>query len=249
MKQNVHIYGQNGAETGVLGWILEQSCTYVSNNFRCSNNFYELFRDPWDNHNNDPDHWSHRWIEIQEEQWSDMELLEEEIVSKYPSPSVWGISYGAWANEGWIPDTLTRVYIENTPELFDYWWSVYAKRPIRDIKESMDMHIHDHKQDNEKYRERIYSMFGEYLEMESVEFWKLQTAFHWGLDRIAVDEDEQHFIDMNRNHDNFYDYDIAVDILNLDIKDLCSKLGCEYTETMQEEYNKFLQFVERVKSK
>ena len=245
MKQNVHIYSQNGAETGVLGWILQQSPTYVTKNFRCSDDLFTKFRDPWDNHNSDPNHWSHRWIEIQEEQWSEMELLEEEIVSKFPTPSLWGISYGAWANDDWEPETLTRVYINNTEKLFRYWWKIYAKRPIKDIKESFDMHIHDHRQDDPVYKERMYDVFGEYLQMEQVEFWKLQTAFHWGLDRIAQDSDEQHFIEMNMQHENFYEADIIIeDMFDIDLKDLCNELGCEYTEQMKIEYNRFLTFAE-----
>lgn len=246
MKQNVHIYSQNGAETGVLGWILEKSPTYVSTNFKFSGEL-EPFRDAWDNHNTDPDHWSHRWIQIQEEQWSDMELLEDEIVSKYPSPSVWGISYGAWANDDWEPETLTRVYIKNTKKLFNYWWNVYAKRPIRDIKESMDMHIHDHKQDDPEYKKYMYETFGEYLNMYEVEFWKLQTAFHWGLDRIAQDDDEEHFIKMNMQHENFYKADIVIeDFFNIDLKELCDKLGCKFVDSMQDEYNIFLEFAGEV---
>ena len=107
------------------------------------------------------------------------------------------------------------------------------------------MHIHDHRQDDPVYKERMYKIFGEYLQMEEVEFWKLQTAFHWGLDRIAQDEDEQHFIEMNMQHENFYEADIVIeDMFDIDLKDLCNKLGCEYVEAMQTEYNRFLTFAE-----
>ena len=84
--------------------------------------------------------------------------------------------------------------------------SVFMNFPYlsHEIEESFDMHIHDHRQDDPVYKEHMYKTFGEYLQMEEVEFWKLQTAFHWGLDRIAQDKDEQHFIEMNMQHENFY---------------------------------------------
>lgn len=235
MTKNIHIYGTYGAETGVLGWILEQSPTYKTKNFSFDpERIKEDHADPWDNHSHDPNHWSHKWIEIQETEHSEMEGIED-IINAHPMPSIWGISYGAWFNKYWDIDNLIKIAIEPTEEMFLYYWKVYAERPITNIKESIDMHIHDHAQDDQTYKEWMYNTFNEYLTMDSVPFWKLQTAFHWGYDRIATNDDINDA--MSKAKENFptYPADMYIDLHEINLKDICQELECEYTDKMQEQ--------------
>jgi len=239
---NVHIYGVYGFETGVLGWILEQSPTYISNNFKFN---AESTEDPWDNHTDDPNHWSHKWIEIQETAGVDTSQLDE-LMAAHGTPSVVGISYGAWMNNDWDAPTTIKIGIQATDRVFDAWWQAYATRTISDVRESIDMHIHDHRQDDPEYRKYMYHYFGEYAEMESVSFWKLQTAFHWEWKTIATDEDEEAARLYAKQTFPRYPADIMVDIMNLDLQDLCKKLGCEYAPGMQEQYDLYLDYCENV---
>lgn len=240
--KDVHIYGNYGAEVGSLGWILQQSPTYKTENFKF--NERELgnkFNDPWDNHSHDPNHWSHTWIEIQENH-KDLSSLNE-IMLAGESPGIWGVSYGAWRVSHW--DTpATKLGIISTEKVFKFWWNCYMERIIYNPKESIDMHIHDHKQDDPEYKKYMYELCSDYLKLDAIPFWKLQCVFHWGFGRTVNDGDKTQAYNRAYNDSKGYPADIWVDMFDLDIEKLCSILECEYTPEMQKQYKIYLDYCE-----
>ena len=91
MDRLVHVFGYYGSEASVLGWILEQSPSYSTNNFMRNLRWLnDPHQDPWDNHSGDKTHWTHKWIYHQERGELD------ELNKIMTAPGVWGISYGSW---------------------------------------------------------------------------------------------------------------------------------------------------------
>lgn len=240
MKQHVHIYSSAGPDCGALGWVLEKSPTYVTKNFTLNReDLTEIDVDPWDNHSDDHEHWSHSFIEAQE--CNDpfyVNVMEDIIKNNSIGRGVWGISYGAWDQPIW-ESSAYKIGIETTEDTFSYYWKLYANRPIDDIKQSMDMHIHDHKQDDPVYREYMYTTFADYLTQDEIPFWKLQSAFWWGWKECAKDEDYIKAKEIAKpDRRCIYPADIWIDdIFNLDLQDLCNKINCEYTQEMQDAYD------------
>tara|TARA_B100000035_G_C21033672_1_gene569736 strand:+ start:1444 stop:2205 length:762 start_codon:yes stop_codon:yes gene_type:complete len=240
MKKHVHIYSSAGPDCGALGWVLEKSPTYASTNFKLNEDFLDKINvDPWDNHSQDHNHWSHKMIEAQELDDPAYVPIMEDIINSNNDRSVWGISYGAWDQKEWESNAY-KIGITTTDENFDYYWKLYANRPIDDIQESMNMHIHDHHQDNPQYREYMYTTFADYLKEDEVPFWKLQSAFWWGFKECAKDEDVNKAKKIARSPDfkPCYPADFWIeDIFDLDLEDLCNKIDCIYTEEMQQAYD------------
>lgn len=240
MKKHVHIYSSAGPDCGALGWVLEKSPTYTTTNFKLNEDeLHEKDIDPWDNHSDDHDHWSHKMIEAQELRDPAFVPIMEDIINSHSGRGVWGISYGAWDQKEW-ESSAYKIGLKTTEESFNYYWKLYANRPIDDIKESIDMHIHDHHQDDPKYKEYMYTTFAEYLEMDEVPFWKLQSAFWWGFKEIATDEDikKAKMIARPATYCPRYPADFWIeDIFDLDLEDLCNKIDCVYTEEMQQAYD------------
>lgn len=242
--KNVHVYGTFGAEVGILGWILEQSPSYKTKNFTCTEQqLLSTQSDPWDNHNADPDHWSHKWIEIQESQTSFDKL--NDIIASGDQPGVWGISYGMWHKDKWETPAI-KLGIKGTPRVFKFWWKNYMERIILNPKRAFDMHIHDHHQDDPVYKKHMYETYADYFKEDTIPFWKLQCAFHWGFDRCVTDADKDKALEIASDNSNPYPADIWVDIFSLDIKELCSKLECKYTEEMEKQYKIYLAYCENI---
>jgi len=238
MTRNVHLYGKYGAEVGVLGWILERSDTYLSSNF-----IYDTAQlDPWDNHSDLDTHWTHTWIEIQES-GRQLDRLNQ-IMDTGPTPGVWGISYGAWKAPRWHTDAF-KVGILQTEQACDYYWKNYALRTIHDVKEAFDLHIHDHYQNDSDRKKYMYNTYADYLERDSIAFWKLQAIFHWGFDRTVTDADYEAAKQEVRRGTSRYPADITLDIFSLDIENLCSILECKYNENMTHQYNLFLEYAKQ----
>ena len=251
----VHVFGYYSFEANVLGWILENSPSYRTHNFRRRlENLNDPHNDPWDNHALDDlgeEHWTLEWTKHQEA--GDFESLNK-MMRRFPlDTGVFGVGYAGWGSgEKWITPA-TRILINPTQRLFDYYWKCYAERPITNIKHSMDMHILDHHQNDPEYKNYIYDTFVDYLKEDSVPFWKLQTAYHWGWKTCATDDDlaKAKQIALDEAISNVYEPDITVDLFELDIIDLCSKLECTYInsngiDSMEREYNVFINYCEKV---
>ena len=243
MDDIVHVYGHYGAEAGVLGWLLENSPSYITNNFcRKLEKLNNPHNDPWDNHSTDFDntHWQYKWIEAQEK--GDFDTL-----NNIMTPGVWGISYGTFPQDIWYT-TATKILVAPTDRVFEYYWKCYMERNILDVKNAFDMHINDHHQNNATYKECMYNTFGAYLKQNSVPFWKLQSAFHWGWKAIASNDDLQIAKDTAKNliHNTGYNPDITVDIFELDLSALCSKLKIKHSKIMEREYAMFLDYCNRI---
>lgn len=239
MKKHVHIYSSCGPDAGALGYVLEMSPTYNSKNFTLNeDDLLEKDVDPWDNHSEDHNHWSHTFIEVQEQ--NDVTLVHklEDIMNSIDGRGVWGISYGAWDQQVW-DSSAYKIGLQTTDETFDYYWKLYANRPIDDVKESMDMHIHDHKQDDPVYREYMYTTFADYLKEDEIPFWKLQSAFWWGWKECAKDEDYIKAKQIAKPPEHCdYPADIWIeDVFNIDLFKLCNTIQCEYTLEMQNAYD------------
>ena len=239
MKKHVHIYSSSGPDAGALVYILEMSPTYSSNNFTCNeDDFLEKDVDPYDNHSDEHDHWSHTFIEVQEQDDPTIVYKLEDIMNSIDGRGVWGISYGAWDQQVW-ESSAYKIGLKTTDQTFDYYWKLYANRPIDDIKESMDMHIHDHKQDDPVYREYMYTTFADYLTQDEIPFWKLQSAFWWGWKSCATDDDYIKAKEIAKPTE-YCDYpaDIWIeDVFNIDLLNLCNKIQCVYTLEMQNAYD------------
>ncbi len=241
MDRLVHVFGYYGSEASVLGWILEQSPSYSTNNFMRNLRWLnDPYNDPWDNHSRDELDWTHKWIYHQERG----EL--EELNKIMTGPGVWGVSYGAW------PQTKTKwktpavcILLEPNQRTFDYYWRCYAERPINDVQNSFDMHILDHHQNNPDYRKYMETKWGKYLEQPGIAFWKLQTCYHWGWTEYATDEDLPKAKAIAQNIEHTYHPDMMLDLFDLDLSKLCSKLEIEHTRFMDREYAMFLDYCTR----
>ena len=179
MKKHVHIYSSAGPDCGALGWVLEKSPTYTTTNFKLNEDeLHEKDIDPWDNHSDDHDHWSHKMIEAQELRDPAFVPIMEDIINSHSGRGVWGISYGAWDQKEW-ESSAYKIGLKTTEESFNYYWKLYANRPIDDIKESIDMHIMIN--GRSKYTEYMYTTFAEYLEMDERHFGNCKVLFGGAL--------------------------------------------------------------------
>ena len=118
------------------------------------------------------------------------------------------------------------------------------------------MHVHDHKQDNKEYNkhmmDNIYPKALEYAERGELEFWQLQSCFHHKGVSIP-DRSEYKTIRNKIKQDITADYDfkydsnaiVITDLFNISIKKLCKNLDIVYTNSMELEYNKFLNYVDK----
>ena len=60
----------------------------------------------------------------------------EDIINSHSGRGVWGISYGAWDPKEW-ESSAYKIGLKTTEESFNYYWKLYANRPIDDIKEQL----------------------------------------------------------------------------------------------------------------
>jgi hypothetical protein len=255
------IYSSEGQPTGALGWFLQQSESYKSNFFTVGeHNLVEayLHPDPWDNHSSDPDHWSHQYIECIEKMDDDFAWINS-FVSGFTKRTIFGLSYGAWSKLiPWKNKTVDLIYIEPTEQTYQLFFNSYLRRPVDMdfVKESIDMHVHDHHQDDPVYREHIYSSVYndalKYAELGELRFWQLQHCFHHGGTEIPSPDrhDEMRKITFSDKIAPYYEKNekrcIVVDIFNLDIKNICEKLDIIYNDKMEYEYQRFLKFADDI---
>jgi hypothetical protein len=263
--KNLHIYSATMMDTGVIGCVLQQSSSFNSENFQCQDRFLKNpYVDPWDNHQMDKSHWSHKAIECQEDlskSYTDWLY----ILNQQKSNWCWGLSYGGWPKDHpWDVENsnLNMLYLEPCNRTFDMWFKCYMERPITEIKRSFDMHIHDHHQDNLDYKKYMYEKFMmPYIHMyypKGIPFWVLQSCFHHEGNDIITDPESQvqkfkdsirddtmlgnSYSECNANNENFY----VTNLFNIDIKDTCAKLDIEYNDQMFVEYQKFIEYVNNV---
>lgn len=260
--KNTFIYAGNMVDAGILGYILERSPTYVSSNFLLNEDLLDNPNmDPWDNHADDDDHFSHTLVEYQEDETTDFSDFIKTIELQ-DTPGVFGLSYGAWKKE--IPldhNNLNLVYIEESTRSFNMWFKMYMERVIPDVKNDIDMHIHDHYQDDPVYKEHMYNTFMvPYVEASKkspVYFWMLQTCFHHNYDYVVKGTEEEKIAfksllmdDVGENRFKRYntglDQCYTVDMFDLDIPALCVKLNIEYADSMQTAYQQFKDYVTNV---
>ena len=255
--KHTHIYSQVSMLSSALGWILQQSDSYGSNYFRRrSRLLLENRIDPWDNHSDDPNYWTHPYIEEIERSDGNFTWIDE-FVKGFDTRSIFGLSYGAWNKTSpWRNETVDSIYIMETDRLFDLFYESYEKRKISidELLPSFDMHIHDHKQDDALYRDNmmstVYPQALEYAERDELEFWQLQHCFHHRGVSIPC-HDDIHDIKMQIKTDimqcnNYYLNNESVliidDMFDIDLKSLCKQLDIVYNSNMETEYNKFLDY-------
>ena len=176
--------------------------------------------------------------------------------------TVFGLSYGGWTKSlPWDNKNVDLICVESNDKTVELFIDTYLKRTMtpEEVEESLNMHIHDHHQDDEDYRKHIYNIVGEKAiryaqDNQQIEFWQLQYCFHHGGDRL-LEKDEidimkkkyynaimeaQSFTTLNHDRIKYYD------IFNLDLKKISEDLNIEYVDKMQQEYNVFIDFSDMV---
>lgn len=256
--KHAHIYSSTPMAASLLGWILQQSDSYKSNFFVCDDeNLEKAHMDPWDNHSAAEDDWSHAYIEDIE---SDVTRYEfdwlDSFVDSFVVRSIFGLSYGEWKKSiVWHNSKLDTILILSTDRLRELFYESYERRLVdkETFLENIKMHVHDHRQNDESYNEYIMNLIYEdglkCIENDSLEFWQMQYCFHHkgnGIpDKSSEDTIKQQI--MSELTDDTVCYDgIEVDLFNLDLKALCKQLDIVYNDKMEEEYNKFLDYVNNV---
>lgn len=260
MNKHAFIYSEVPMYASVLGWILQQSPSYESKYFKFNNYQYKdtTRHDPWDNHSDDPDDWSHAFIEdVEDQTLHDNFSWLDEFVNNFKCNSIFGLSYGAWSKSVPWNNNINQIVIKPTDKLFDFYYELYEKRPIdvAQLNDSLRMHIHDHKQDNEDYRKHImdnvYPEAMKYAVPGNLEFWQLQSCFHHKGSTVPSLEEEQSVKNKIRSdifQTNFVYNDNAIvieDLFNIDIKELCKKLDIVYTVHVENEYKKLFNYVSK----
>lgn len=267
--KHAYVRSEEGLQTGTLGWILQQSPSYKSNyfKFRCVYSkehkrwMKQRHVDPWDNHSLNPNHWSHAYIESIENINENYEWIDS-FVDTFKERTVFGLSYGGWTKSlPWDNKNVDLICVESNDKTVELFIDTYLKRTMtpEEVEESLNMHIHDHHQDDEDYRKHIYNIVGEKAikyaqDNQQIEFWQLQYCFHHGGDRL-LEKDEidimkkkyyntimeaQSFTTLNHDRIKYYD------IFNLDLKKISEDLNIEYVDKMQQEYNVFIDFSDMV---
>jgi hypothetical protein len=257
--KHAYIYNEEGMFTSVLGWILQQSNSYDSNFFRfgwtTDNNTIAPHTDPWDNHSLEPAHWSHAYIEHIEQVDNNFVWIDN-FVNDFKSRSIFGLSYGAWnKSAAWTNESVELISIKSSRKTVEIFFDCYHARPLsaEDVVESLNMHIHDHHQDNLEYRRWVYDTYGEkaiaMAKDNNLEFWQLQFMFHHdGISFPDISErdniintyvthilEESHAFTKRNNYKEF-------DILDLNLHNVCNQLSIEYSDAMLVEYNRFLDY-------
>ena len=267
------IYSQIPMMASVLGWVLEQSDSYESNYFDFRQNGFDerkkgCYLDPWDNHSDDPDNWSHYFIEDVEDRnlACDFTWLNE-FANSFKCNTIFGLSYGGWEKTvSWDNNNVNKIVIQPSDKMFDLFWKVYESRLISPVEllENIQMHVHDHKQDNKIYNERmmneIYPKALEYANRGELEFWQLQYCFHHDGVNVPSPEEKENIKNMIK-HDIcqdlgaeteirwqvFCDSAIVIeDLFNIDLEGLCKELNIVYNEKIGIEYKKFLEYANDV---
>ena len=255
MDKHAFIYSEIPMYSSVLGWILQQSSSYQSNYFVFNEYCYkaEERNDPWDNHSDDPNDWSHAFIEdVEDENLSNDFTWLNEFVDSFKCNTIFGLSYGAWGkNKSWH-NNINEIIIQPTNKMFDLFYELYERRSVNpeQLLENIKMHVHDHKQDNKIYNERmmneVYPNALEYAKRGELEFWQLQYCFHHKPGSTVPDikdiERIKHKIKYDIFLSSFQKNNNAIvieDLFNIELKELCKKLNIVYNDTMRIEHNKF----------
>lgn len=260
MNKHLYIYSPIGTAASALGWILQQSTSYSSDYFVFKPELLQSnYVDPWDNHVDfhklnlpDPDsHWIFQYTKCIERDDTNFEWLDS-FVNGFSNRSAFGLSYGGWEKlTTWNNPKVTTIVVKRTVELFDYFWKIYMSRPfsVDDVKRSLMLHHHDHKNHISGYYEWLIETVGndaiEQAKHTPVRFWQLQAVYHNGGSRFPLLSEEQHWKDIvygNTSASVISDNQIEVDIFNLDFPNLCDTLDIDYNEKITQEYNTFLNF-------
>lgn len=260
--KHVHIYTPEGMQTGVLGYILEQSTSFYSNNFQFNQQVFDAFMessaksvDPWDNHNLSHEHWSHSYIEATET-CDDNFVWLNNFVHSFEARSVFGMSYGGYCKStAWQNPILQHVGTQYNEDMFRIWFECYMTRKLNNrlVTESLRTHIHDHHQDDPEYKERVMQGYGSVaLQMDTVEFWQLQACYHHqhnslpDLDykdtfRDYLMKQSMEDFDFNVHNDVYY-----VDPLNINVYNICTDLNIEHTDAMQQSVDNWNLYTSKV---
>jgi len=265
MIKHSHIYTSDGMFTGVLGHILEQSDSYKSSNFCFNSSLYndimmgrEQNRDPWDNHSMDKDHWSHKYIQHIEIADRSFEWLNS-FVDSFNHPTVFGISYGAYSKkDSWNNKQVQHIGSKYNREMTLIYFHCYFCREFNtdDVIESLDMHIHDHFQDDPEYRKYAMEKFGnaaiQISKSEPIEFWQLQSCYHHGYegipDKNRKDEFIEHITSSNKQSSIFLDNNdvYTIDPFDIDMYSICDKLEIQPNKKMNRSINQWNKFTKKI---
>tara|TARA_R110002074_G_scaffold166179_5_gene326573 strand:+ start:1822 stop:2610 length:789 start_codon:yes stop_codon:yes gene_type:complete len=255
--------------SSLLGWILQQSDSYESTHCVIHEHALDekkigFYLDPWDNHSDDPDNWSHAFIEdVEDENLGDNFTWLNEFVDSFKCNTIFGLSYGEWRKtKSWENSNVNKIAIPTSDKIFNLFYEVYERRSVSPAQclKNIQMHVHDHKQDEPVYNERmmneIYPKALEYANRGELEFWQLQYCFHHnGADVPGPEEREniKNIIKQEIAIDTSNDYDlrwsifiedaiVIEDLFNIDLKGLCKQLNIVYNERIGIEYKKFLDY-------
>tara|TARA_B110000495_G_C22992838_1_gene584908 strand:- start:481 stop:1278 length:798 start_codon:yes stop_codon:yes gene_type:complete len=258
MNKHAFIYSEIPMYASVLGWILQQSDSYESNYFKFNKSWADNYierNDPWDNHSDDPDNWSHAFIEdIEDKNLHTNFTWLDNFVDSFTCNTIFGLSYGAWKkSKPWLT-TNNEIVIQPSSKMFDLFYEVYERRTVspEQLLENIQMHVHDHKQDNKEYNEHmmntIYPSALTYAEHGVLEFWQLQYSFQHGGDTVpSITEMEsiKHKIKTDIFNDSFQTNSNTIvieDLFDINLKELCKRLNIVYNDNIETEYNKFVKY-------
>ena len=279
MKDHCYIYSFEGMSASIVGWIIQQSPSFKSDNFKFSEYLeLELVHkfwqpgdrndiDPWDNHSEDTDNWTHDYIQAIEKNDNDFDWMDD-FVASLDVRTVFGLSYGAYSKRSVWNNPNCHVVIvgppsyehENTNKYKKMFAMAYWSRKFdqNELVESFDMHVHDHHGDNEDYRIALGRRLGNSRQEAAdgtLEFWQLQAAYHHDYPVVPdnTPENKQQFIDKvfaeeifsaNNLYKRFKEDPtvIHIDLFNLNILEICSALDIEYSSAMCDQYEIFERF-------
>lgn len=270
------IYSPIPMMSSMLGWVLQQSDSYESNYFMFRQHGFDErkkvdncgYLDPWDNHVDDPNDWSHAFIEdVEDENLSNDFTWLNEFADSFKCNTIFGLSYGGWEKyDSWDNSNVNKIAIQPHTKIFDLFWEVYESRLVspEQLLENIKMHVHDHKQDNKIYNERmmneVYPDALEYAQRGELEFWQLQYCFHHDGSNVPAPEEKENIksmikVDVCRDPgaeieirwEIFCNSAIVIeDLFNINLEWLCKELNIVYNEKIGIEYKKFLDYANDV---
>lgn len=275
MKEHAYIYSYEGMTAGIVGWILQGSPSYKTNYFKFFQNHinqedgsiidghpeFEEHSDPWDNHSEDDDHWSHKYIENLEVDNDDFSWFDN-FVNTFPGRGIFGLSYGSYQKTSiWNNPNVNIIFSRgSTPEnikrykdlfIYTYWKRTFD---LEQMIESIDMHTHDHHADCSTYKFKLMFRLGnaeKYARQNKLEFWQLQMLYHHDYDELPDQTPEEYeklyklYDEEVGNSESRFHLDpnvIKVDIFDLDLKQTCAELEIEYVAEMEDRYEWFKKF-------
>jgi hypothetical protein len=270
-SKHIQLYSDVGPLTSAIGWVLQQSPSIDLKWFRkntTSPQQYnkDVFSDPWDSriavHQKSAIKQKYcEIVEISENPWT-MGDLDDWVAESLPLRAVFGLNHGAWRKTAyWNNPHVQNVYFETTDIVVDAFFNMYCQRPYRNIKQVVDSiedHVFDHKNSNQIYKQKLYELILPKAEQifangEIVRFWQLQHTYHLDSNYFPMPDEQQKIQKkyrdeykevptVNQNFVVFTNPHIVYDPLNMDLKNVCNILDIVYSERMEREYQQVREF-------